>query len=335
MGPLVSILIPCYNAERWIAQSIESALAQTWVQKEIVVVDDGSTDRSLDVIRQYEGRIHWETSPNQGGNAARNRLLELARGEWLQYLDADDYLLPAKVARQIEFAREHPDCDVIYGPVAWERIENGTLLCAEFPIPEPRDPWVLLALWHLPQTGGPLWKKATLKSVGGWRIGQPCCQEHELYCRLLEAGSRFEYFKECLSVYRDLEEDQRITRRTRALPGEFERQRLVILERIETHLAQGTELTPARRQAVNDARHQLARRLWGTDYHFAMSIHRRILTSDNSFIPTMAPSSPLLYSVAYRLLGFRRAQIAASYGRFFTRRLRVLKIRPTADSAAS
>src|SRR5262245_42280315 len=99
MGTLVSILIPCYNAERWIAQAIESALAQTGVEKEVIVVDDGSTDRSLDVIRQFDGHIRWETGPNRGGGASRNRLLELARGNWLQYLDADDYLLPDKIAR--------------------------------------------------------------------------------------------------------------------------------------------------------------------------------------------------------------------------------------------
>ena len=80
MTKFVSILIPCYNAERWIAQAIESALAQTWSEKEIIVVDDGSTDRSLEVIRQFDGRIRWETGPNRGGNVARNRLLELARG---------------------------------------------------------------------------------------------------------------------------------------------------------------------------------------------------------------------------------------------------------------
>ncbi len=107
MSPLVSILIPCYNAERWIAQAIESSLAQTWPEKEVIVVDDGSTDASLDVIRRFDGRVRWETGPNRGGGAARNRLLRLARGEWLQYLDADDYLLPDKVARQVDFSREH------------------------------------------------------------------------------------------------------------------------------------------------------------------------------------------------------------------------------------
>ena len=105
---LVSILIPCFNAEKWVAQAIESALAQTWSEKEVIVVDDGSTDNSLEIIRRFDGRIRWESGPNRGGGAARNRLLELASGEWLQYLDADDFLLPQKLERQIEFARLHP-----------------------------------------------------------------------------------------------------------------------------------------------------------------------------------------------------------------------------------
>src|SRR6266536_5566089 len=160
MQPLVSILIPCYNAERWIGRAIESALAQTWSNTEVIVVDDGSADHSLKVIRAFNGRIRWETGPNQGGNAARNRLLQLARGDWVQYLDADDYLRSTKIARQLAVAVEDPDCDVICGPTAWERVRNGEFLCTDEIIPMPRDPWVLLAKWQLPQTGGPLWRRA-------------------------------------------------------------------------------------------------------------------------------------------------------------------------------
>jgi glycosyltransferase involved in cell wall biosynthesis len=308
MTPLVSILIPCFNAERWIAQAIESALAQTWSGKEVIVIDDGSTDGSLDIIKRFEGRIRWETGPNRGSNATRNSLLALARGHWLQYLDADDYLLPEKLTRQVEFAQERPNVDVIYSPVAWKRIENGAVVCTETPIPEPRDPWVLLALWHLPQTGGALWRKVAIESVGGWRVGQPCCQEHELYYRLLEADAHFEYCAGCLAVYRDLEHDGRITRKPR---GEFVRQRLTILDRVEEHLEQRLLLTPIRRQAVNDARHELARSLWRSHRQQAIDTYKRIRTSDAYFLPS-ATSNPMLYLIAYRVLGFQAAQIIAS-----------------------
>src|SRR6266571_8933317 len=141
----VSILIPCHNAERWVAQAVESALAQTWLQKEVLVVDDGSQDGSLDAIKKFGDRIRWETGPNRGGNAARNRLLKLARGEWLQYLDADDYLLPDKVAKQIHFVSLHSQTDVVFGPLTLEYSTQGEVRREPAGIPEPHDPWVLLA----------------------------------------------------------------------------------------------------------------------------------------------------------------------------------------------
>jgi glycosyltransferase involved in cell wall biosynthesis len=310
--PLVSILIPCYNAERWIARAIESALAQTWPAIEVIVVDDGSTDNSLKVIRGFDGRIRWETGPNRGGNAARNRLLQLSRGEWVQYLDADDYLRTAKLERQIAVAIKNTDCDVICGPTAWERVQNGELVCTDEVIPTPRDPWVLLAKWQLPQTGGPVWRRAALESVGGWRIGQPCCQEHELYLRLLENGRKFGFFDECLAVYCDFEDDRRVTRK---VPGEVDRQRLIIFDRIEHALAKQRELTTTRRQAINDARHQLARKYWQQDKQLKNLILKKIHKSDSNYIPEAGPASPSTYIAAYRLLGFNAAQIIAALRR--------------------
>ena len=102
MTPLVSILIPAYNAAPWIAQAIDSALAQTHPRCEIIVVDDGSTDATLAIARTREPRgICVITQPNAGAAAARNHALQIARGEFLQYLDADDLLSPGKIAAQI------------------------------------------------------------------------------------------------------------------------------------------------------------------------------------------------------------------------------------------
>jgi glycosyltransferase involved in cell wall biosynthesis len=319
MTPLVSILIPCFNAEHFVAQAIESGLAQTWPVKEVIVVDDGSTDASLDRIRQFDGLIHWETGPNRGGNITRNRLLELANGEWLQYLDADDFLLPQKVERQVGFARNSPDTDIICSPTIWEKMENERLFCVKTRFPEPRDAWILLAHWYLPQTGGPLWKRAALTRVGGWRVGQPCCQEHELYCRLLEGGCRFEFTDDCLAVYRDWDHSSRVTGRFRS---EVIRQRLLIQARIEKCLRERGELTAERQLAVNDARHQIARSVWQSDQRSALDIVREIRESDPLFYPSQGPSSPRSYQFAYRVLGFRGAQWIAKFRRSFVSILR-------------
>ena len=305
---LVSILIPCFNADQWVGQAIESALAQTWQDKEIIVVDDGSTDRSLEIIRSFEGRVRWETGPNRGGGTARNRLLELAKGEWLQYLDADDFLLPQKLERQIGFAQIHPDIEVICSPTIWEKSENGRLFSMKTNIPEPHDPWVLLALWHLPQTGGPLWKRSALERVGGWRGEQPCCQEHELYLRLLMAGCCFEFYDGCFAVYRDWDHSPRLTARKFT---EVRKQRLIILDRIEEFLSEKGQMSRARHQAINDARHQIAREAWQRDHKLALSVAERIKKSDLFFCPSKGPASPQRYRFVYRMIGFRGAQWVA------------------------
>jgi len=106
--PLVSILIPAYNAERWIADTIRSALAQTWPHKEIIVIDDGSTDRTRSIVEKFgsEG-VSLVTQENRGVCAARNRAYEISQGDYIQWLDADDLLSPNKIAKQMEAAKEH------------------------------------------------------------------------------------------------------------------------------------------------------------------------------------------------------------------------------------
>ena len=106
-SPLISILIPAYNADVWIADSIRSALDQTWKRKEIIVVNDGSTDRTLAVARRFESKsVHVVNQENQGAAATRNNALQLSQGDYIQYLDADDILAPDKIERQIAVLRE-------------------------------------------------------------------------------------------------------------------------------------------------------------------------------------------------------------------------------------
>ena len=101
-GASVSILIHCYNAGRWLAATIESALQQTWPDKEIIVIDDGSRDESLAVARCFEARgVRVLDQPNAGASAARNAGLLAARGQYIQFLDADDLLAPDKIEHQM------------------------------------------------------------------------------------------------------------------------------------------------------------------------------------------------------------------------------------------
>jgi GT2 family glycosyltransferase len=106
-GPVVSILIPAYNAQEWIADTLRSAIAQTWKRREIIVVDDGSTDETLSIARRFESDGVWVvTQNNQGAAAARNKAFFLSKGGYIQWLDADDLLAPDKIARQLEAANQ-------------------------------------------------------------------------------------------------------------------------------------------------------------------------------------------------------------------------------------
>jgi glycosyltransferase involved in cell wall biosynthesis len=303
MSPLVSILIPCFNSQRWIAQAIESALAQTWCDKEIIVFDDGSTDHSLDAIRQFEGRIRWKTGPNRGGGATRNRLLELASGAWVQYLDADDYLLPQKIADQMEFVASRADLDVVFGPAIWEYWSEFDTRREVLTIPQPHDLWVLLAGWHLPQTGAPLWRKQAIIDVGGWKRDQPCCQEHELYLRLLIAEKRFAYCPIKGAVYRQWSNG---TVCKRDVP-EVHRRRLEIEKGLEDYLRITKQLTTERLRAINQARFEIARNAWQYDSDLAGEIMDQVQKLDPNFSPTGA-AAPSLFRLAFHLLGFHTAE---------------------------
>jgi len=301
----VSILIPCFNAEKWIREAIQSALEQRHDDKEVVVVDDGSTDASLEIIRSFGNRLRWERGSHRGANVARNQLLKLARGEWLQYLDADDFLLPPKIAEQVSLVQQSEAIDVVYSPMIIEHWRDGARLHREaVPIAEPRDPWLLLARWQLPQTGTYLWRKQAVEVVGGWRPDQPCCQEHELLLRLLMAGKHLQYHPAAGAVYRQWS-SQTVCHRDPLLSFH---KRLEIVNRLEEHLETTGQLTAPRQTAIAQARLECARSLYHLDRQVARDVVRQCRRRNPSFQPLAEPPFPWAYRLAYRLFGFAGAE---------------------------
>lgn len=103
MNPLVSILVPAYNAQNYIEDTLRSAVGQTWPRKEIVIVDDGSTDQTAAIARKFESpTVRLVTQKNQGAAAARNKAFSLSQGDYIQWLDADDLIAPDKISKQME-----------------------------------------------------------------------------------------------------------------------------------------------------------------------------------------------------------------------------------------
>ncbi|MGK0185212.1 MAG: glycosyltransferase involved in cell wall biosynthesis [Verrucomicrobiales bacterium] len=307
----VSVLIPCFNAERWIDRAIKSALRQTYADTEVIVVDDGSTDGSLDIIRSYDGQIRWESGENRGGNHARNRLLELATGEWLQYLDADDYLSATKVDRQVQHLQAHPDTDIIYSPVLLEYwnadLSQATHIEAQ-DVQISNDPWTLLIRWRMPQTGGPLWKKLAIVAAGGWDEEQPCCQEAKLYLQLLKKGARFSYCDDSGAVYRQWSQETVCTRD----PVRSILKRLEILDVAESHLQLSDTLTNEQSSALAEARMEIARSVYTHDAKVAHRVERKARAQLPARRLPKAAAFPTTYRIAYRLLGFGGAEWLAS-----------------------
>ncbi|MDD2677369.1 MAG: glycosyltransferase family 2 protein [Methylacidiphilaceae bacterium] len=201
-APLVTIGIPAYNREEWIAQAVESALAQSWPNKELVVADDGSTDRTREILLGFGDRLTLISLPgNSGPASARNAILKAARGEWIQWLDSDDYLLPEKIEIQLHEAGGDPG-DILLSP---SRIEpwgtRGPKPHWTAQLPESPDPFYLWLAFWFPQIGAQLWRREALCRIGGWSPGH-LVDDYELYARALQKGLRFRFTPSSGSVYR-------------------------------------------------------------------------------------------------------------------------------------
>jgi len=199
MKQLVSILIPAFNAEKWISDCIESALAQTWRWKEIIVVDDGSRDSTLSMARSYASPdVHVTTQDNCGASAARNHALSLAQGDYIQWLDADDLLAPDKVARQLEGA-EPGESSLILISGAWGKFYYQPER-ARF---EPNSLWEDLdpLEWLYRKINENLWmaieswivSRSLTEMAGPWNESLSLDDDGEYFCRILSCsrGTRF------------------------------------------------------------------------------------------------------------------------------------------------
>lgn len=256
--PLVSTIIPCYNGERLVADAIESALGQTYPNKEVIVIDDGSTDGSLDVLKSFGDRIRWETGPNRGACAARNRGVELARGDVIQFLDADDLLYHEKIERQLAVLLESKQrlvfCD------AHRLGESGEELPDHVRQQSTSDPVVFMLKDGLPTPAALHWKE-NLVRVGGFREDLPCSQERELHLRLAAAGLEFIRVPEALYMIR---------RQPGSLSADSLRvlkQHLGIVEPVFDDLMQRGKMTPERARQFSGLLAGDARKLWNCGEH--------------------------------------------------------------------
>jgi glycosyltransferase involved in cell wall biosynthesis len=192
--PRVSVIIPCYNAEAFVGQAIESVLAQTYPEIEIIAVDDGSSDGTRRVLEAFGNRVRLEEQPHKGAPVARNRGLALSTGDRIQFLDADDVLLPEKIERQMA-AMEATGADLVFCDGEAVDFETGAPVKRYYP--RHADTFRLCCFDSV-QTVAPLHRKAHVVEVGGFRETLPCAQEKDLHLRLACRGVVFHHLPDVL-----------------------------------------------------------------------------------------------------------------------------------------
>ena len=208
MKPLVSILIPAYNAEEFIADAIRSAIAQTWRHKEIIVVDDGSTDGTAEVARGFASKnVVVVSKENQGAAAARNLAFQLSQGEYIQWLDADDLLAPDKIERQFAALCEG-DGERTLLSSSWAYFYYRTKRARFIPTSLWQDlmpvEWLLRKLGegHCMQTATWLTSRAIAEAAGPWDSRLHVDDDGEYFCRALLASEGTRFSPEARVYYR-------------------------------------------------------------------------------------------------------------------------------------
>jgi len=198
-GPRVSIVIPVYNGANYLRQAIDSALAQTYGNVEVVVVDDGSTDggQTERIARGYGDRIRYLQKTNGGVATALNAGIEAMTGDFFSWLSHDDVYLPDKVAAQVEAARAAgPEPVVVYS--AYEEIDSaGTVLRNSLGLPRYDDP--ALAVFATVIHGcAMLIPRQCFTAVGTFNVEMETTPDAEMWLRFVLAGFRFEYLPRVL-----------------------------------------------------------------------------------------------------------------------------------------
>jgi glycosyltransferase involved in cell wall biosynthesis len=207
-GPLVSILIPAFNAEQSIADTLSSAVAQTWQRKEIIVVDDGSTDQTLAIAKHFESEgVRVYTKHNEGAAGSRNLAFLLSKGDYIQWLDADDLLAPDKIALQMGSLRSDHSKRLLLSS-AWGRFIYRhdraefiptALWCDLSPLE-----WLLRKMGDnlFMQTASWLVSRELTEAAGPWDARLLSDDDGEYFCRVLLASEGVRFVRDAKVYYR-------------------------------------------------------------------------------------------------------------------------------------
>jgi glycosyltransferase involved in cell wall biosynthesis len=302
---LVSIIIPCYNAERWIGEAITSCLKQTYQPIEIIVVDDGSTDDSRAVLRSFGEMIRWVEGKHGGGSQARNLGFSLSEGQYIQFLDADDYLESEKIERQVSFLEE-AGSEVVYSDWRHQHHQpDGRIVFGEVQVSGAQSDILeaLLGGWWTANMSLLLRREAVLR-CGGWDETLGAGQDRDFFISVVISGTEIGYQPGCYSVYRRY---GNVTVSTASLRRWLENHRR-LLGKAESTLRGSGRLSGRYRRALAQSYFDIARNYYDVD----RSMYSRVLTKALSLDPEFSPGGSAFYRLVQRMLGFELAEMLAS-----------------------
>lgn len=183
MPPLISVIIPTFNRAAWVREAVDSVLAQTFQDFELIVVDDGSTDATGEGLMAYGDRLRHLVQDRQGVSAARNRGLDLAQGEWIAFLDSDDLWLPQKLETQVAFLNRHPQAEICQTEEIW--IRHGRRVNPRNKHRKPAgDIFVPSLTLCLVSPSAVMLKRSLLEEVGFFDTSLPACEDYDLWLRI-------------------------------------------------------------------------------------------------------------------------------------------------------
>jgi glycosyltransferase involved in cell wall biosynthesis len=197
----VTIAIPAYNAELCLRETLNSAVAQSLPAHEIIVVDDGSQDRTEEIAHSFGDSVRYIKQFNQGVSAARNTAIREATGDWISFLDSDDLMLPEKLEKQVALVEANPELVVVYSAFSYLYPDGTTQQMPSFPA---TDLWPALRYRTpiLPSTS--LIRRAALEEIGGFSTDYHYAEDWELWFRLVKryTAKAFLDIPESLTLYR-------------------------------------------------------------------------------------------------------------------------------------
>lgn len=322
MSKLASIVIPCYNAQKWIAAAIESCLNQTYSPIEIIVIDDGSGDQSLEVVKRYGDRIRWETGPNQGGNSARNRGFSLSTGDYIQFLDADDILLPEKIEQQVR-CLEETQADVVYSNWRYQfhQPDQNTDL-GEIQVCGPKQDFLeeLLSNKRWMPIICTLFTREIVEKSGGWDEDLEAAQDRDFLISTAFAGAKFAYSPGCHSLYRRY---GNVTVSSQSKMRWLDNH-TTVMQKTENKLLQSGNLSLGYRQALAKAYYNMGREFLYSDFpqlqHSKYLRHLEALEEALRLYPQFKASDrKTSYRLIQQFLGIRRAETTS----YLTKRLQL------------